>query len=297
MPVTSVDEMWSRSNSDAKLTDKFRKFEISFTRAFQVLHTVDTTKLEIYQASGIPAAGSSYPGFPFCFADQAQVQQISPVYHIVTVNYTGEMGASGGNGGPTGGAPSPLFAPPKIDWDDVETEEDVDEDFDGNPIVTKAFEPIQGIKRPIPDQTVTIRRNFPFFNPYIQARYRQAVNSDTYLGWPAGTGRITKFSASNVADPVFGYWEVTATIQFRYPYRTTPDKAWYKRVRHEGFYELVNVTGGGTRVVRSVDTDKKPVTKPVLLDANGYRLPDGDPPHWLEFKIFDSLPFGALGLI
>ena len=180
----------------------------------------------------------------------------------------------------------------------METEEEVDEDFLGFPIVTKNYEQIAGLKRPIPDQTVTIRRNMATFNPYVQARYRQAVNSVAFLGWPAGTARLTKFAASNVYDKDLGYWEITAQVQFRYPYKTIPARAWYKRVRHEGFYVRVNKSGGGTAIVRAVDYGlREPVTKPVLLDENGYQLPEGALAHWLEFRIFDSLPFNALGLL
>lgn len=292
MAIRSVDKMWSRSSSEASVTDNFRKFDVSFREAYQVLHDPNEPVLNIYQAQGIPTAGSSFPNFPFVVCDTAQLERVSPILTIVNVEYNGEIAP-----GPTGQSPSPLFAPPKIDWDDVETEEETDEDFDGLPIVTKNFEPIVGIKRPIADQTVTIRRNFMLFNSYVQARYRHAVNSDTFLGWPPGTARIIKFSASNVIDRNFGYWEITATIQFRYPYRTTPNKAWYKRTLHQGLYERVDNTGAGFRIVHAVDKEKKPLSKPVMLDADGYRLAEGATPHYLEFKVFDSLPFSALGLI
>lgn len=288
MAIRSVDKMWSRANSNVKLSDGFRKFDASFTTAYQVLHDPNEPEINIYQAQGIPAAGSTFPGFPFVFADGAAIERVSPMYSIVTITYNGEIGPGQNNGQPTN---SPIFNPPRIDWDDVETEEEVDEDFDGNPIVTVNNEPIVGVKRPIPDQTVTIRRNMPFFSPWIQAVYRQSVNSDAFLGWPPGTGRLTKLSASSVFDVNFGYWEVTAVVQFRYPYRTTPAKAWYKRVRHEGYYAKY-----GTSIIRAVDGAKQPVTKPILLAANGTPLPAGQPAVWLEFKIFNSLPFNALGL-
>jgi hypothetical protein len=45
----------------------------------------------------------------------------------------------------------------------------------------------------------------------------------------------------------------------------------------------------------------EPTNRPVLLDAEGYEIPQGDgqqvEAHWLEFKIYDSLPYGALGLL
>jgi hypothetical protein len=293
MTIVSVDKMWSRSGGNANLSDNFRKLSISFEEAYQVVTTVGTTELEVFQAPGIPAAGSSFPGFPFCYAESAKIQQVSPIFWIVSISYNGEIAPSAGGGT---ASTNPLLAPPKIDWDDVETEEEIDEDFDGNPIVTANNEPIYGVKAPFPDQTVTIRRNMSFFNSYVQARYRRATNSDTFLGWPPGTARVVKYSGSNVYDATFGYWEVTATIQFRFPYRTTADKAWYSRVRHEGFYEKVTV-GSGTAIVRAADERGEPVTKPVLLDEDGYRVTDPANTYWLEFKKYDSLPFNALGLL
>jgi hypothetical protein len=290
MTIISVDKMWSRTSSDANYTDNFRRLDIGFEEAYQVLHDPNEPAINIYQAPGIPAAGSSYPGFPFVVAETATIETVSPIFSIVGVRYKGEVGP----GGPT--APSPLLAPPKIDWDDVETEEEVEEDWNGNPIRTVNGEQYKGLRRPFADQIVTIRRNFQIFNPYIQARYRQAVNSDLFLGWPPGTARLTKFSASNVIDATLGYWEVTASIQFRYPYKTTPAKAWYKRVIHEGLLERVG-TAPNERFRTAQDGDGKDVTRPVLLDANGRRVPAGGNAHWLEFQIFDNLPFNALGLL
>jgi hypothetical protein len=39
----------------------------------------------------------------------------------------------------------------------------------------------------------------------------------------------------------------------------------------------------------------------VLLDANGFEIPQTEgqqvQAHWLEFKIYNPLPYGALGLL
>ena len=290
MSIISVDKMWSRTSSDANYTDNFRRLDISFEESYQVLHDPNEPVINVYQAPGIPQARTGFPGFPFCLAESASIESVSPIFSILTIKFSGEIGPEG----PL--APSPFFAPPKIDWDDVESEEEVEEDWNGKPIRTLNGEQYKGLKRPFADQVVTIRRNFAVFNPYVQARYRQAVNSDTFLGWPPGTARLTKFSASNVIDKDFGYWEVTASIQFRYPYKTTPDKAWYKRVIHEGLLERVG-TAPNERFRTAQDGDGKDVTRPVLLDANGRRVPDGGNAHWLEFQIFDYLPFNALGLL
>jgi hypothetical protein len=62
------------------------------------------------------------------------------------------------------------------------------------------------------------------------------------------------------------------------------------------------MTGGTTRIVRAVDGNKEPMTRKVLLASDGYRLPvpaEGEEQiaNWLEFKLYDSLPFNALGLL
>jgi len=303
--IVEYSLMWSKPTTSASASDNFRKYQIKLQRAYQCVTSPDETESGVYngtdlQGNQLPQLGARFGlDYPFAYADNISIERPSPILWIVTVDYTGELGP-----GESNNENNPLFAPPRIDWDDVESEQEIDEDFDGNPIQTINGEPIEGVKALIPDQTVSIKRNMLLFNPYVQARYRRAVNSDIFLGWPPGTAKLMKLSASNVPNDQGGYWEVSAQIQFRYPYRTTPEKAWYSRVRHEGYYERVELSGpgAGTKVVRAVDSNKEPVTKPVLLDGSGFRIPGVEPgevqtAHWLEFKLYDSLPYSALGLL
>lgn len=303
--IVEYSLMWSKPTTSATASDNFRKYQIKLQRAYQCVTSPDETESGVYngtdlQGNQLPQLGARFGlDYPFAYADNISIERPSPILWIVTVDYTGELGPGDSNN-----ENNPLFAPPRIDWDDVESEQEIDEDFDGNPIQTINGEPIEGVKALIPDQTVAIKRNMLLFNPYVQARYRRAVNSDIFLGWPPGTAKLMKLSASNVPNDQGGYWEVSAQIQFRYPYRTTPEKAWYSRVRHEGYYERVELSGPGavTKVVRAVDSNKEPVTKPVLLDQSGFRIPGVEPgeqqtAHWLEFKLYDSLPYSALGLL
>lgn len=303
--IVEYSEMWSKPTTAATASDNFRKYSIKLQRAYQCVTTADETEYGVY--NGIDINGNTLPqlgdvfslDYSFAYADNISIERPSPILWIVTVDYTGELGPRDSNN-----ENNPLFAPPRIDWDDVESEQEIDEDFDGKPIQTLNGEPIEGVKALIPDQTVSIKRNMLLFNPYVQARYRRAVNSDIFLDWPPGTAKLMKLSASNVPNDEGGYWEVTAQIQFRYPYRTTPEKAWYARIRHEGYYERIELSApaAGTRIVRAVDANKEPVTKPILLDQNGKRIAAADigqpqTAHWLEFKLYDSLPYTALGLL
>lgn len=284
MPVTEVYEMWSRTSGSAQTEDKFRKLTVSFQKAWQVLHTADTPEFEIYAAPTIPRVAEPFPGTSFVLARNAQLQKVSPIMSIVSVDFEGEIGRDF--------TESPLLAPPKIDWDDVESEQEIDQDFDGKPIMTVNRERIRGVRALFADQTVTIRRNLSSFNSYVQAMYRRSVNSDTFLGWPPGTAKLMKLSGSNVFDKDMGYWEVTAQIQFRYPYNTTPDKAWYARVLHQGY----RVKKDG-KIQRAVDEKEFPTPTPVNLKLDGTEEKDPENAVWLEIKLYDTLPYNALGLI
>jgi hypothetical protein len=291
--IIEVTEMWSKPTSSVSLTDNFRKRSIKLQRAFQILTTPTANEYDCYRSTGILEGDRFSDQFPYAFADNFSLSRQSLILWQLNVDYSGELG-------PSDNQDNPLFTPPRVDWDDVETEEEIDEDWDGKPIQTINGEPIEGVKTLLPDQTVSIKRNMLLFNPFIQARYRRSVNSDSYLGWPPGTAKLMKLSASNVVTPELAYWEVTGQIRFRYPYRTTNERAWYRRVRHQGYYKRVDVGNDETQIIRAMKGGE-PTNRPVLLDAEGYEIPQGDgqsvEAHWLEFKIYDSLPYGALGLL
>lgn len=199
-----------------------------------------------------------------------------------------------GEVGPSGIDSSPLDLPVSVVWRGSTTDEAIDEDWNGKPIVTANNEPIDGLTERLTDDVVTIQKSYLTVNRYALRAYRRAVNSDTFLGWPPGTARIIDDQAVAVfVSGIIRYWDVTVSIQFREPFRTTPDKAWYKRVRHEGF--LVRDNPGDPPHI-AWDGNKTPVTSKVLLKENGTEETDPAAAHWLQFQTLGSLPFNALGL-
>lgn len=290
--VNQAIKMWSNQSSNATTSENFRKLEVTFSETYQITTSADAGELDVYTQSGLPGVAQPYPGFPFVVAEAAQLQRVSPIFWLATINYRGEIGGitqSGGGSEPSNPT-SPLYAPPRITWDDVETSEDIDVDFDGDPITNTAGQPVKGVKALFSDQLLTVTRNFLVFNTYTQAVYRRSVNSDTFLGWPAGTCKLMKLSAQNVIDQSFGYWQVTGVFQFRFPYNTTPDKAWYARYVSTGLKQKDSLG----RLVDVVDDNKLVVTTPFYLDANGRKTTT---PYWIETKLYGSLPYNALGLI
>lgn len=296
MAVDQVSLMWSNNGSSIASQDR-KKATLEQTDAYQV--TVDdplTTRLDILGHEDIPKVGQRLGDSFFIFCRSVEPVKITPIYWIVTVKWSGDVSAIVLN-------QNPVNAPPELSWSDVETAEPTDEDFDGNPIVTANNEPITGVTIPIVDQILTVKRNFASINTFAIAPYRQATNSDLFAGWAPGTVRLIRYNATvknstndvtNIGpSPQSGaYWEVTAAFQFRYPYRTTNDKAWYARVRHEGMY----VKDSAGRITRATVSGAD-ATKPVLLKPDGTRELDPTNAHWLEFKRLGSLPFSTLGML
>ena len=106
-----------------------------------------------------------------------------------------------------------------------------------------------------------------------------------------------KLSAQNVItqtaggnEPSFGYWQVTGVFQFRFPYNTTPDKAWYARYVSMGLKQK----DSAGKLVSVVDDNKDVTTTPQYLDEDGKQTTT---PYWIETKLYGSLPYNALGLI
>jgi hypothetical protein len=278
MTILDVTKMWSRDGSTVTSVGS-GKYKMTVQEGYQVVHSVDATQLEIMSAASLPAIDSQYAGTDFVYLNSLAPQRVSPIMSVVVVNYQGET-AEGG------------FEYPEISYTDASTTAAIDEDYNGKPIVTKAGEPIEGITKEIADPVMRIRRKYRSFSQYATARYRDATNSDTFNSWPAGTARLTQFDAKLVGDPTRGYWDVTATITFRWPYRTSPAHAWYARVRHEGYDYL----DSGKRL-RATNESGEPVNRPVLLKTNGDIERNAANAVWLEFQLYDSLPFNALGLL
>lgn len=290
--VQPAQLMWSGDQSDATATDKFRKLNYAPRQMYSIITSYDATDLDVYRLAGLPGYGQTYPNTNFVFAKKAQLTRVSPIYWTATVDYEGEIAGFDGDGNPK----SPIDAPPKIKWSDVESELETDVDYDGNAILNTAGDRIQGIKKLVADQTLTVRRNMLTFNPYVQAVYRESVNSDFFAGWPPGTCKLMKLEADIVFGEDFGYWDVYAMFQFRYPYRTTPDKAWYSRVLNAGFYEKIETLVGVGRI-RIFDKHGEPVTTPARLGETGKVLAEDDDSYFIETKLYNPLPYAALGLL
>ena len=188
----------------------------------------------------------------------------------------------------------PWQRPALIKFSSVSEEVPTDIDADGNAIINIGTnEPVEGVTRTSVDLLAVITKHFRPFDPAAIKTFAGAVNTDTFLGQPPGTVKVV---SEITADPSeyngLTYYTVVFPAQIREPFATSADKAWYHRRVHKGFYELKN-----GEVIRARDGLQQYVTTPVLLDANGARLPDGDPPHIIETKNFIERNLSSSGIL
>lgn len=302
--VFDCELMWSRTNGAVQTSDgRFRK--VSITETWSVTCGNDATIVNIYNAtrfmrgvdSGIPFPKIATPHreIPRVLCKSIKPTRLTPVFWTMTIEYEGEVGPEED---PT--KSNPLNDPPDIQWTKVDSEEPIDEDVNGRPIATKTGEKYDGVTMTISDLVVTVKRNFLTINLESTHEYLHSVNEDTWLGFSPGTAHLTAFSAKHViAEEVAGlkYWEVNASVQFRYPWRTKAKDVWKKRIRHEGYYCFRDVDGVKTPV-RCIDEAKEPVVRPALLDKDGYQKAMSDVDAvWTNFELYKPKNYNLMGLL
>lgn len=290
MAAINVTQMWSKEGGSGT-SEKYDSFATKFshTEGYQVLAEIGDSPEDVLSAIGIPEYGARHRSGADSFVITKTAEPMGPIFWMVTVSYEGQR--FDGN--------------VDVEWTDTTSSEPIDRDYFGQAIVTDNFEQVEGLTYDLSDSIVIIRRKFFLFDAYIAGLYRHATNSDTFLGWPPGTGRLVGYSAKNQFK--FGMpleqWDVTARIQFRVPYMgATPEQAWHKRWRHEGLY-VRNVTAetfgqpvSKWPIMRARDNMGQEVTKPVLLTLGGLQETNPSAAIWKYTQIYGSLPYSALGL-
>lgn len=276
------------SDLSGSLDDKGYRTE-TVTRNFTIVSDTPSNEVEVrIGAAGLPRYNDPHPLLPFHRVNDITISQISPIFFESSVQYASPRRRE------NVGEDVPNYElPVEIDWSSSDTEEPVDEDYNGNPIVVPGTrEPIEGLTRRVSDLVGTFKKNMLAFDPASIIYFKNTVNADTFLGFSPGIGMLTDLRATARIDDNVPYWEVTGQFTFRVPYRTTAEKTWYKRVKCQGFYEL-----SGSTSVHATDGEGNRVTTPVLLAADGTRLADGADPVWLEFQIYGTSAFTSIGFV
>ena len=290
--IIDVNEEWGE-NADWSHAGEPGSGRSTTTRKFNVTHSTDARPLEVLADPRIPQKSQPHPWNFYWRCRGSSATRKSPILTEVVSKYDVKSFEGGGDD-----PENPLDAPPRVRYLTINSEGEVQEDIQGNQIVTFNAEVINGVMKPFADLGVTITRNLPTFNPTSIYTYVNTVNSSTFLGFPTGTCKINSIEADNVNDEDYAYWVVTVEMQFRKPINTTAAHAWWARIRHEG-YKVKIVGLPVDRIETATDDNQQFVSRPVLLYSTGEEItdPDDTTEAWIEREIFESTDFNTLNLL
>ena len=291
MTAQPAEEMWSRTTASTSSSDGFTVTN-RFVKAYSVVCDPTDDQDVALTAPNIPLRGDLLPGTSQMRVTDKQADRISPIFWITTVTWTGESG-------PSGVDDAPWNQPPVQSWDNVISQEVIDEDRHGKPIVNAVGTPIEGITIPVVDWILRIEKNYRTINLPALHIYLHSVNSDiipTSLG-PFGPGlaKLQRFRPEPQFNDsgVVTFWKVNAEIGFRYPWRTEARKSWWPRRLNEG-YKFRTVDG---RVINALDDNQANVSRPILLRPDGRPANNPNESQPVEVDAFIPLPYRALGLL
>lgn len=283
--IDSVYEVWN--GRTGKVTTKQER---DYTRVFRVTTNVSTAgPVNVILATGIPRLydlyvepGGGYDNHSSCQSVEAAVDQDDATTWLVTCHYTAP------SVDPAKYPDNPAEKNADIEWDFDTTQKPVWQDVSGHPVTNSAndpFDPPLEIDKSRPVFRIT--RNFVDFDPSIAGAYKDAVNSDTFLGYSAGKVCLKGLRAKLKIQNGYTFWEVSAEFV----------------IDHEG-WNLRPVDAGMRDKDDNVFRDPKdgtPLGSPTLLDGGGFKKPknvDGSiTPTYLSFQVRRALPFSALGFL
>jgi len=244
------------------------------------------SEADVSAASGCPRIGDSHPQISYARLVDRNIAKLTVLYGKIVCKYSAPTIESGG------GDQNPLNMPTVKSWHTISSEEAIDEDVTGKPIATITGEPLNGVKETFYDLALTCKKNFAAFDPVVFYAYIGTTNSTTFLGFPVGTVKLVDIQAQDIIGKDFSYVEISATFQMRKPLRTTNARAWWKRLKHEGFYRFP--TADIKLRVPCLDNNKEPVTQPAFIKPDGTQETDTTIGHWIEFRTLAQSDFNAL---
>jgi len=260
-----------------------RTIEQTFTRRFEVLYLDDTISMmnRVYLAKNdphIPAEWDSHPSDEWLYVDHKTCRAVGPLLYEVLVYYVSD--------------PDPLNQPAKVSWSHAESDEPIDRDINGLPIVNSVGEsPDPPITKEVNDILLRIERNEQYFDSQLAEEYKGAINSDDFYGYLPGKVKCITFAGTPVRAAWLEYYQVTYEFQIR-----VRDN-WKRRILDQGFRTKTGVDAEGTPIYAvCADSEGIPLSQPVLLDGLGDKKADDADAVFLEFDLLDSKPFSQLGL-
>jgi len=293
MAIISVKEDWRGLGAEAD-TEGAVATRI-FTVKFDGSNAPPQRPILAPIAAGIPALNSIHPHQPWLHVKNKTVESIGPFDFQVTVNYSARPTIGGRQGENLDPTANPLEAPWIVEWDFVTSNEPIDTDIDGLPIVNSAgasFDP--PITDDFHDLLLRIQRNEAAFDPERANSYKNAINSDWFWDLAPSRVKCVQFTARTAISGTFWYWQVRYAFQIR-------EEGWDRRVLDRGYRQYNETTEKYEHIQIEDETGNKiNVTEPWPLDGQGHAISQSNVragvAEFLYFKLNKSLPFSVLGL-
>lgn len=289
MAIVSVVETMGRSVS------LDREANIKLERRYIVQSDLtDESELLVRVAPGIPRLFTLHPNEPFAVVSNIDAtQREDPWFWDVTVTYA-NLPLDDQD------AENPLDRAPIISYSTAKFQRIAYKTIDNIPITNSAlemFDPPLMIddSRPV----IRIQRNLDSFDIGLAARYRDAINADSFLGLPrfcvkvdsiSGTQERAKVTVDGVEQTIT-YWNVQAEFHLN-------EDTWIAQVLDAGYCELSY--GADGRPIRSriySEENGANLCQPVPLNGGGSQIGRGEDPSYLQFRVYKELPFSVLGMI
>jgi hypothetical protein len=291
MSVVDVKSKWSEVEGD-ETEERLSQVEVHSVLVSDAIH--DDGFLA-RQAPGITPPGAPHPTDAELICRRLEDRRISPTLFEVRAFYekliSGEANVL------------PWNRAWKRRWGSAARTERVESDAYGAPLVNKNGALYDNLTSTFVDRVLYIRRNQETFNPALAVDYDNVTNSDFFYSNP-GQALMLPVEADEVTerflDTDITYWQVLFQIQFRRGIDNQddgtggPEKAWYRRVLHLGW--KVRHPEYDDPIPARDPLTKELETRPVRLDAGGYRLSADAEGVYLEFPKYVSKPFSTWGL-
>lgn len=301
--IIDVKRSWSLATSSLSVTGR-SAFEV-YTVLFDAPD--DNLEVDARSATGVPRVQvDTHPADNFLVATNATTKMLSPVLVEVSIDY-GTPAVAGFRTivGDTG--ESYIDWSPQVRWSTIESEDLVDHDADGLPIVNSAGDMIT-IPQKFNDPVYRLSRNIATFDPDLISPYMYrggAISSTAFLGAPAGQAKIVHLEAEEVYFGASKYVHISVAVAFRQPVNdaglTTAQKseyAWYRRHANRGYRVKVGEKMFRAQVDPADDGIKtdSPTPEPVLLKADKTRETNPANTVWIYTKPSLVLDFAGLGV-
>lgn len=304
MAITEVIEFKGSSGKKLVQQDQYLVPAGTRKRYFQVvLDDPATPHSEIYAHPDIPKLFEPHPDDDglICKGIDPEQRDDDESYIVdVTVDYDDQY-----NGSETEDAESnhPLDRPVIISGVVNEYDQIVVRDVNGTLIrnsAKQAFDP--PVTRKAGGLRFAMTKNYAALNLPLLRAYKNAINSDIWNGFAAGTVRIANIGFNKEVEPVvinedgdtmkFVYWQISFEFELAEE-DFGSDGTWKKYQLDQGFDTYNSGTGKWTAIK---DDSGNPVNTAKPLNGSG-AIGNPASPYWLSFDLYRPLPFAALGLL